>query len=239
MLIVGYIFIRTTLQQEVRYAGSYERDSKEYKEFMEYVSEHAISTEESVGSDGFDTVCYVLDEEAVKTINTPSNVNTFQTKADELIEALEQKGYVLECTDNEKSFEVEAGGYGTVKSSFLIKDQYQTPDGVQLEIHYEYFVKEITFICLSNQDGTEADYSPMASDIAGIISPELSGEITTAEIQEGKKEFEEWEGHSNQYVRGFEYREIYVRFLWREHFSEAIVYFRPYGISYEEPEYRW
>ena len=239
LLIVGYVLIQTKPQQETHYAGSYARDSKEYKEFMEYVAEHAVSSEKSVGLDGFDTICYVLDEETVKKIDTPSNVNTFRTKADELLESLEQKGYVLESTEKKSSFEVEEGGYGSVKTSFLLKDKYITPDGVQITIMYEYFTKEIAFIWLSNQDGTGADYSSIAFDIVAVLAPDLAEDITPDQIQKGKKEFEERDEKDNQYVRGFETREIFARFRWNDSCPEAIFFFTPYGISYEEPEYRW
>lgn len=239
VLIVGCTLIPFAMRDEGSFAGSYPRGSREYEEFLEFTEEHALSAEKTVGTDGFDAVRYVLDEEAVREINTPSNVDTFSIKADDLLDSLRQKGYMLKNTERKSSFEVEAGSYGSVKTYFLFKDKYSTSDGVQLTILYEYFTKEVVFVGLSNSDRTDADYSSMASDIAGALSPVAFGDILPDEIKAGKKDFEERDEKNNHYVRGFEDRGISARFRWNDTFSEANFYFHPYAISYEEPEYRW
>ena len=42
------------------------------------------NTEVYENTNGFGSILYTLDEEAVKEINMPSNINTFEMKADEL-----------------------------------------------------------------------------------------------------------------------------------------------------------
>ena len=236
---IGYVVFRSKSQQELPYAGSFVRGSKEYEEFMEYVKEFAVATEEYTESDGFEAVRYTLNEETVKEINLPSNINAFRMKADELMEAIKEKGYAPELTGNEKVFEVEEGGYGSIQTSFFIRDNYETPDGIGLEVRYEYFTNEITFIRLINKNGTDADYSRMAAEIIGAMFPHLKDEITADAIWEGKNIFEEQEEKSNQNIQGFETREIYVRFLWRDGVDEATICFFPFGGEYEKPAYRW
>ena len=69
--------------------------------------------------------------------------------------------------------------------------------------------------------------------------PHLKDEITVDAIWEGKNIFEEQEEKSNQNIQGFETREIYVRFLWRDGVDEATICFFPFGGEYEKPAYRW
>lgn len=239
LALAGYAYFSLQPKEEVYYAGSFERGSKEYEDFMEYVTENAIESEVYENTNGFGSILYTLDEEAVKEINMPSNINTFEMKADELVTAIKEKGYVLEEAGSGNSFEVEEGCYGSIRTAFLIQDNYETPDGILVEVRYEYFTKEINLLRLSNINGTGADYSQLCVDITEILSPNMEGEITVEQVQEGKTVFEEREGSSNEDVQGFEIREVFVRFLWRDGVDEATACFFPYGVSYEEPLYRW
>ena len=221
------------------YAGSFERGSEAYEDFIEYVEENAVSAEKYTGTDGFETTLYTLDEEAVKELNMPCNMNSFEMTEEKLVDAIKEKGYILEKTGSGNSFEAEVGGYGSVKTAFLTQDNYETPDGVLMEVRYEYFTKEITFLRLSNMNDMQADYSQLAADITGILAPDLAGEMTSKDILEVKAAFEEREGSSNEDISGFETSDIFIRFLWRDKIDEATICFFPYGISYEEPAYRW
>lgn len=237
---VGYICFHSKPQEaKVRYAGSFTRGSEEYEDFMEYVKEQAVDAEEYVETDGFSATLYTLEEEAVKEINLPSNINTFEATADEVTDCLQEQGYELVSVGSGNSFEVIEGGYGWIHTAFLTQDNYETPDGILLEVRYEYFSKEIVMIRLSNINEMDGDYSQMAVDVLECMVPTLEGEMTAEDIHKSKTTFEENEGSSNEDLMGFETREFFLRFLWRDGIDEATACFFPYGISYEEPIYRW
>ncbi len=238
-IILGAYFYMKPQEETVRYAGSFVRDSEEYKDFMEFVKENAASQEVSTDRNGFDVTIYTLEEKAVKEINLPSNVNTFEITKEELLSRLQEKGYVFKETGNGSSFAVEEGAYGVIQTTFLMQDTYETSDGVQLDIRYEYFTKKIVLLRLLIVNGADADYSQMAADCMEIIVPAMEGAAKAEEIQEGKKIFEEKDDGSNHYVYGWELREFTARFLWRDGVDESTICIYPYGISYAAPPYKW
>ena len=238
-IVFGLYFYMKPQEEIVRYAGSFVRDSEEYKDFMEFVKENAASQEVSTDRNGFEVTLYTLEEETVKEIDLPSNVNVLEATEGELITRLQERGYELKSAGSGKSFEVEEGAYGVIKTSFLVQDNYETSDGVQLEVRYEYFTKKITFIRISIKNGMDADYSQMAADTMEIMVPAMEGEAKAEDIREGKKFFEEADDGDNGYVYGWELREFTARFLWRDGVDEATICFFPYGISYTAPAYKW
>lgn len=238
-IILGAYFYMKPQEETVRYAGSFVRDSEEYEAFMDFVKENAASQEVSTDRNGLEVTIYTLEEEAVKEINLPSNVSTFEITEEELLLRLQERGYVFKETGNGSSFEVEEGAYGVIQTTFLLKDTYETVDGIQLDVRYEYFTKKIIFLRIMIVNGADADYSQMAADCMEIIVPVMEGAVNTEEIQKGKKIFEEKDDGSNHYVYGWELREFTTRFLWRDGVDEATICFYPYGISYTAPAYKW
>ncbi len=136
-------------------------------------------------------------------------------------------------------FEVETGAAGSIKTTFMVQESFETPEGIRMDVRYEYFTKKIIYVRFINKNETEADYSQIVADAAGIVVPELNGVLKAEKIAEMKNTYEADERSKDDLIYGWESREIFIRYLMLDEIEEATVSFFPYGMSYEEPQYKW
>lgn len=118
---VSLTYLLKDEEVEIR-AGSYDRGSARYEQFVSYVKEHATSEKPSEDNEG--ATVYTLNEKDVIAWGETDNRNLFETTNKELISYLKSEGYSVKRTETKKNNTVEIMPYGVITTSFEYGEFY-------------------------------------------------------------------------------------------------------------------
>lgn len=174
-------------QDEKEAAGSYARDSKEYREFMDFVKKHAVKTEMIS-----DTIIYKLKEEAVRNWNQPSNVPLLKKTRTDFMRALEKSGCSFEIKSEKDIFQVTDAGIGALKAEFVREVRIETTEGERIFLQYDFLSERIVQICLGSVDSAREWNYGLGAELIGALSDDnrKSEEKLAKELKQNASELE-------------------------------------------------
>ena len=174
-------------QDEKEAAGSYARDSKEYREFMDFVKKHAVKTEMIS-----DTIIYKLEEEAVRNWNQPSNVPLLKKTRTDFMRALEKSGCSFEIKSEKDIFQVTDAGIGALKAEFVREVRIETTEGERIFLQYDLLSERIAQICLGSVDSAREWNYGLGAELIGALSDDnrKSEEKLAKELKQNASELE-------------------------------------------------
>lgn len=173
VLLIAWSYAAAPYQEEVQYAGNFERGSEEYEVFMQLVKEKAVESESYELEDlTLKGVKYTLNEKTVQLIGLPGNGHRMDMKEEDIFKAAEHMGYMLELVKEEKEFFVYEEPFGTIRTEFHKILTYQSDAGYQLEICRDYFDDQIAHLYISTVDGN-ADFNHFAINLLKGVYPDI------------------------------------------------------------------
>ena len=160
-------------RDKTSYAGNYERDSRQYQEFISYVEKHAIAKEKKetenprkLESNG--SICYTLTEEDVLKWGEPCNNFRFFQKDKEVLRQLKKKGYQMEKVSEDRENTVEIQKYGGILTRFDVVEHYRMHDGVYLAILKDLVNQDVMQLLVYREEGTDTSIIREAIDVSEI-----------------------------------------------------------------------
>ena len=215
-------------KEEIVYAGNFRRDSKEYKEFMDYVKENAIQTEtldmDNSAAEGETYTKYILDEDAVKEIGIPGNSHRLKLKESEVVKAVESCGYVLEEMGTKQNFVVFEEPYGAIRADFEVYTEYKVQEGIYLMITYDYFDHNIYSMRIRHEKGVYTDYVPFMLEMFHALYPDFGqGDITEEKVHEHMALYREDYEAGKGPIRGYESNGMGILFYMSEDLGDDMI----------------
>lgn len=140
-LLAGILWVFTergaTGREETVYAGNYGRDTEQYREFTEFVREHALSetVQEASGSTPLlgENHIYTLSGEAVRAWGEPCNQLRFEKKAEDLEARLAASGFSRTEIREENQVTVEK--YGIILTEFVQTGVWERASGEKIYLY--------------------------------------------------------------------------------------------------------
>lgn len=173
VILAVWFWVTAPYQEEVQYAGNYERGSEEYDAFMQLVKENAVESESYELEDlTLKGIKYTLDEKTVQQIGLPGNEHRMDMKEDDILKSADNMGYLLELADEEREFFVYEEPFGTIRTEFHKILTYHIDEGYQLEICQDYFDDQITHLYISRVDG-DIDFNHFAINLLKGVYPDI------------------------------------------------------------------
>lgn len=241
-----YIFSDYT--EEIVYAGNFRRDSKEYKEFMEFVKENAIQTEsidmDNSASDGETYTRYILDEDTVKKIGIPGNSHRINLKESDVVTAVASCGYVLEEMGTKQDFVVSEEPYGVIRADFEVYTEYKVQDGIYLMITYDYFDHNVYSMRIRHEKGVYSDYVPFMLEMFHALYPDFGqGDITEEKVREHMNLYREDYEAGKGPTRGYDTNGMGILFYMSEDLGDDMIITvhsnRALTLMHISPPYNW
>lgn len=155
--------------EETKLAGSYARNSAEYKEFMDFVKKYAAKSEK----EDLATI-YYLEENAVRKWNQQSNVKLFGKTREDFIETLENQGVSLRLISEEDQFQVTDFGAGALETKFLRGQTFETETGDKVCMQYDIISQRICRINLISGEDKKSWSSSLAAEMTLALSDDCS-----------------------------------------------------------------
>lgn len=203
-------------------AGSYDRGSERYEEFVTYVKEHAIEEKPSENHEGATT--YTLSNKDVKAWGETDNRHRFEITADELIKHLESKGHQVEKLDTINKNIVDIMQYGAIETSFQKATSYIIDGTSKIHINSELLSDEIYKVMVHPAVEKEATVAARQSEaenmkhtcnITSTVVDKLvpSKKESTREFEKSIYELYTEDRYTNffdpDFITGYEFREMY------------------------------
>ena len=122
--------------QKETYAGNYGRQSERYKEYVEFVKNHAISSQEN-GNDKSDSyeefsTVYTLKTKDVKEWGEPCNYFRFNLTGNEYLQWMKENGYTMKKIKQKEENLVDIQEFGKIQTYFKKERIYQTENNIQI-----------------------------------------------------------------------------------------------------------
>lgn len=197
-------------ETEISYAGNYGRQSEKYKEFLQFVDDHAVSEEEGeedldyqlYPEQGKGTV-YTLDPQAVQEWGEPCNQIRFEKTRDDLLIWMENQGHILEKTGETETDTVKVYPYGAVITEFKKTEVFETEEGLRLMINNDSVNGDLFSVYFEVQDGSIDETEKIMAETAEFLAQEFSParEEVLAEI----RQLENWSQEDGWRSSGFNY----------------------------------
>lgn len=230
-------------EQAISFAGNYGRNTAEYKEFIKFTKEHAISQEvQQAESDGGierkGAVLYTLPAAAVKEWGEPCNEYRFFIKRKELLKSLKKSGYVLEKQNEKEKNTVEVRKYGAVLTSYTKVYSYKIKEKMWVRIGCDSVNQDVMYIALFTEDGKEEELPDPAADILEAVCSrtEESRETIIRSFQKNNVAYESKLLEQEEWVYSYQTDECLV--IWKGLDNGGYgYYFKPVQEGYGE--YYW
>ena len=235
-------------KEEIVYAGNFRRDSKEYKEFMDFVKENAAQTEtmdmDNSAAEGETYTKYILDEDTVKKIGIPGNSHRINLKESDVVNAVESCGYVLEEMGTKQDFIVSEEPYGVIRADFEVYTEYKVQDGIYLMMTYDYFDHNIYSMRIRHEKGVYTDYVPFMLEMFHALYPDFGqGDITEEKVREHMALYREDYEAGKGPTRGYDTNGMGILFYMSEDLGDDMIITvhsnRALALMNISPPYNW
>lgn len=150
-------------------AGSYVRNSEEYREFMDFVKEHA---EESKNEEL--TITYSLPESAVRAWNQPSNLKLLKKTRKDFMKILESQDTSFKLCSEEEQFQVKDYGMGALESDFLRVQTFESETDDRISLMYDLISEQIYRINLFSEKNKNSWNCDLAAELVLALSEDCS-----------------------------------------------------------------
>lgn len=217
-------------------AGSYTRNSEEYKEFLDFVKTHAVKSEKEEF-----TTLYMLPENAVREWNQPSNLKLLKKTRKDFIKILESQKPSFEQSSEENLFQVTDCGMGALKAQFLRKQDFASETGQRISLLYDLVSERIYRINVAvEREKAERDCA-LAADLVTALSEDCS-ESEDEIISDLKKNLSELSETEGTAVYQYDYMDL-SRMILRDDENTIQFIIRANGIldgrKYSVSEIQW
>lgn len=265
----GAVFLPILQKEEtptLPLAGNYDRGSREYAEFLDFVRENAVEVrrigdgteteagllsdaaetgEEDAGllrADGVQTaVLYTLDEAAVRELGVPANgYYLMDWGVREILDILEEKGYSFLLKASQQNFKVIEEPYGVLKSDFTVRESYEVPGGAEFDLCFDYISGRVSDIYILPEADKSALHLSLTADLLDGLLTGLPEEIrkTAEDFSRGIAEYNKQSANGALVYYAWDFEEIRVRLFRAEEGTERA----GFHISRREenaPPYNW
>lgn len=142
---------KMTSVEEV-YAGNFDRDSREYNDFLNQVKEGAQDVKQRE-----DSVIYYLDETVIKKWGLVSNEYLLDYTNEQILDYLKQQGFHMKLLGNTEDITVTQEAYGVIRTKFNLCDRYQVGDNIRMDLYYDIVSHKVCDLYIYQANSIEGD----------------------------------------------------------------------------------
>lgn len=172
-------------KEEIVCTGNYERDSEEYKNYINFLEEKAESKEKTD-----EKIRYILNEDAVKEWGQPCNEFLLNLSVEELLEKIEIQGIMPERETEKREFTADIYPGGVIQTRFFRKEKYAVSENTKLFIISDYISGNIFSIYVYDEKNNQDQVADMASCVLELISKDIEIGQTERNFKEQLREME-------------------------------------------------
>jgi len=198
-------------------AGSYERGSERYEEFLNFVEKNAVSKEQD--PEDKSATIYTLDKDAVLKWGERCNAMMLDTTYDQLIDTIKSQGHTLKHTESKDNYTVSVKPYGVIETDFSTTEHFKCDNFIDLKINYDIVTEKICLLVIYLEPDISGDINPLVTDIYMFLNKNAEGsrkEFIDAFSKAQKKAIEYGEGFS-----GYEFDEMNYGYSSSKNFDYA------------------
>ena len=218
-------------------AGSYDRDSERYSEFLAYVEKNAVSKEQDPENEK--NTIYTLNKESVLKWGERCNLMMIDTTSTQLIDHIKSKGYNIKHLKTTKNYTATIKPYGVIETDFTNTKHFKCDDFIELSITYDVLTDRICLLVIYIEPEVSIDINPLVTDVYMFLDKDAVGsrdEIITNFTEMQEQAIGYGEGFS-----GYEFNEMNYGYMSSDNYDHAkgntmLVMRCIWGPSYYWPE---
>lgn len=195
-------------EDNVQYAGNYERGSKRYEEFTDFVKENAVSCEKAEMEEDISMLdrqeadIYTLEEKDILEWGEPCNNFRFFMKEEDLVRRLRENGYEMKKISEDRENTVEIQKYGAILTDFYVVTEYHMKDHIYLKTARDLVNNDILTMMIYKKNGSSAPLHEMAAEVGKLLGDFGREDLKDVE-EELRKQHEEAEKEKTTILHSF------------------------------------